>query len=81
LVLGDSSSDPTPPAAPPPAATVLSPPAATPAVLTIKDKALDLGIKDVMDEETWLEAKKIIDTHLSRHPYSPGPYSKKIAYF
>ena len=75
-VLGDSSSDPTPPAIPPPAAMALPPPAATPAVLTIKDKASDLGIKDVTDKETWLDAKKIIAAHLRRHPYSPGPDSK-----
>ena len=52
-ILGDSSSDPTPPPAPPA-------PVAPPVVLSIKDKASDLGIKDVMDKESWMEAKKII---------------------
>ena len=44
-VLGDSASDPTPPAP--------SPPVATPALVIIKDKASDLGIKikDVTDKE------------------------------
>jgi hypothetical protein len=72
-VLGDSSSDPTPPAAVPP------PPAApTPPIVSIKDKASDLGIKDVTDRDSWIEAKKIIDARLRRHPYCPGPDSKAL---
>jgi hypothetical protein len=69
-ILGDSSSDPPPPA--------LKPSAVTPPVLFIKDKASNLGIKDVTDKETWTEAKKIIDARLRRHPYSPGPDTKLI---
>ena len=56
-ILGDSSSmTPTPRAQ--------APSAAMPPILFIKDKASDLGIKDVTDKESWTEAKKIIDTRL-----------------
>ncbi len=48
-------------------------------VLSIKDKASALGIKDVTDKDSWTEAKKIIDARLRRHPYSPGPDSKILA--
>jgi hypothetical protein len=68
LILGDLSSDPSPPA--------LKPSAGTLPVLFIKDKASDLGIKDVTDKALWMEAKKIIDARLRRHPYSPGPDTK-----
>jgi hypothetical protein len=77
-IYGDSSSDPTPPAIPPPIAKSIPPPPAMPTVLTIKDKASDLGIKDVTDRDSWMEAKKIIDARLCRHPYSPGPDSKML---
>jgi hypothetical protein len=67
-VLGNLSSD---PSAPPP-----TPPTPSPAVITIKDKALDLGLKDITDKDSWIEAKKIIDAQLGRPPYCPGPDSK-----
>jgi hypothetical protein len=47
-----------------------------PAVITITDKALDLGLKDITDKNLWIEAKKIIDTRLCCPPYCPGPDSK-----
>ena len=72
-VLDDSSSDPTPPATVPP-----PPVDPTPPIVSIKDKASDLGIKDVTDRDSWIEAKKIIDARLRRHPYCPGPDSKAL---
>ena len=67
-----SSVHPSPPA--PPTTAV-----ATPAgVVIIKDKASDLGIKDISDKDSWIEAKKIIDARLRRHPYSPGLDSKLL---
>jgi hypothetical protein len=67
-VLGDSSSDPTVPDP--------TPPAPPPAGVTIKDKALDLGLKDITNKDSWINAKKIIDARLRRPPYCPGPDSK-----
>jgi hypothetical protein len=67
-VLGESSSDPTVPDP-----TSSAPP---PAVVTIKDKASDLGLKDITDKDSWINAKKIIDARLHRPPYCPGPDSK-----
>jgi hypothetical protein len=67
-VLGNLSSD---PSAPPP-----TPPTPSPAVITIKDKALDLGLNDITDKDSWIEAKKIIDARLRRPPYCPGPDTK-----
>ncbi len=49
-----------------------------PAVVIIKDKASDLGIKDVTDKDSWIKAKKIIDARLRRHPYSPSLDSKLL---
>jgi hypothetical protein len=46
--------------------------------MTMKDKASDLGLKDVMDKDSWIEAKKIIGAHLCRPPYCPGPNSKLL---
>jgi hypothetical protein len=48
-------------------------------VIPIKVKALDLGLKDIIDNDSWTEAKKIIDARLRRHPYCPGPDSKLLA--
>jgi hypothetical protein len=70
-VLEDSSSDPSIPSP-----TTSSPPAA--AVVSIKDKATNLGLKDIMDKESWIDAKKIIDTRLRRPTYCPGPNSKAL---
>jgi hypothetical protein len=39
----------------------------------IKDKPLDLGLKPIKDKESWLNAKKIIESHLCRPPYWAGP--------
>jgi hypothetical protein len=65
----DSSSD---------LSTPVHPPSMLLPVITIKDKALDLGLKDITDKDSWTEAKKIIDTRLRRHPYCPGPDSKLL---
>jgi hypothetical protein len=40
---------------------------------TIKDKPSDLGIKPIKDNESWLNAKKIIESHLCCTPYWAGP--------
>ncbi len=65
-VLEDSLSDPSIP-------NPLPPPA-----LTIKDKAADLGLKDIVDKAFWIEAKKNIDARLHRPPYCPGLNSKAL---
>ena len=65
----ESTSDPVPP---------ILPPATSPPVNTIKDKASDLGLKDITDKDSWKEAKKIIDARLHRHPYCPGPNSRLL---
>ena len=54
------------------------PPTTSPPVITIKDKASDLGLKDITDKDSWTEAKIIIDAHLHCHPYCPGPDSKLL---
>ena len=54
------------------------PPTTAPLVITINDKASDLGLKDITDKDSWTEGKKIIDARLSRHPYCPGPDSKLL---
>ena len=46
-----------------------------PAIPTIKDKASDLGCKDITDKDSWIEAKKIIDARLCRPLFCPGPNS------
>jgi hypothetical protein len=56
-----------------PVAPALAPtpiPVATP--ITIKDKPPDMGIKPIMDKDSWTNAKKIIDAQLRRAPYWPG---------
>jgi hypothetical protein len=65
-VLEDSSSNPSIP-------NPLAPPA-----LTIKDKASDLGLKNVVDKASWIDAKKIINARLCCPPYCPGPNSKAL---
>ena len=42
-------------------------------VPTIKDKPSDLGIKPIKDKESWLNAKKIIESRLCHAPYQAGP--------
>jgi hypothetical protein len=46
--------------------------------MTIKDKASDLGLKDITDKDSWIDAKKIIDAHLCCPPYCPGPNLKVL---
>jgi hypothetical protein len=41
-------------------------------VPTIKDKPPDLGIKPIKEKESWLNAKKIIESCLRRPPYWSG---------
>ena len=67
-VLDDSSSDPSVP--------VPAPPTPLPVVTAIKDKASDLGLKDITDKDSWIEAKKIIDARLRCPPFCPGLDSK-----
>jgi hypothetical protein len=55
------------------------PPTMAPPVISIKDKASDLGLNDITDKDSWTEAKKIIDACLRCHPYCPGPDSKLLA--
>jgi hypothetical protein len=44
----------------------------------IKEKSANLGLKDITDKDSWIDAKKIINAHLRRPPYCPGPDSKKL---
>ncbi len=44
----------------------------------IKDKPSDLGIKPIMDKESWLNAKKIIESRLRCPSYWAGPYGTLI---
>jgi hypothetical protein len=39
----------------------------------IKDKPSDMGIKEITDKDSWMKAKKIIDSRLRRAPFWPGP--------
>ncbi len=68
-VLEDSSLD---PSVPP---HTNSSPSAT-AVVAIKDKAANLGLKDITDKDSWINTKKIINARLCRPPYYPGLVSK-----
>jgi hypothetical protein len=70
-ILEDSSLDPSIPRP-----TTSSPPAA--AVIVIKDNATDLGLKDITDKESWINAKKIINARLRRPPNCPSPNSKAL---
>ena len=57
------------------------PPAPTPtasSVVIIKDKASDLGLKDIVDKQSWIDAKKFIDARLRRPPFYPGPDSTAL---
>jgi hypothetical protein len=57
----------------------IPPPTTAPPVISIKNKALDLGLKDITDKDSWTEAKKIIDARLRCHLYCRGPDSKLLA--
>jgi hypothetical protein len=48
------------------------------AVVAIKDKAANLGLKDITDKDSWINAKKIIYARLRCPPYCPGPDSKAL---
>ena len=48
------------------------PPVPAPSSTSIKDKPSDLGIKPITNNESWIDAKKIIDAQLRRAPYWPG---------
>ncbi len=37
---------------------------------------MDLGLRDITNKDSWIDAKKIIDTQLHRPPYCPGPNSE-----
>jgi hypothetical protein len=39
---------------------------------TIKDRPFNLGIKSILDKETWTNVKKVINAHLLCPPYWPG---------
>jgi hypothetical protein len=55
------------------------PPPITPAVYApIKDKPSDMGIKDIVDKDSWTDAKKVINACLRRAPFSPGPSKSLI---
>ncbi len=45
--------------------------------LTIKDKPLDLGIKPIKDKESWVNARKVVNTQHHWDPYWSGP-SKEL---
>ncbi len=70
LLAGDLSAP-----APVPVPTPLAPPVA---VTSIKDKPSDMGLKDIMDKASWIEAKAVIDSRLRRAPFWPGPTSKAL---
>jgi hypothetical protein len=44
---------------------------------TIKDKPLDMGLKEITNKDSWTDTKKIIDVSLCRAPFWPGP-SKEL---
>ncbi len=49
-----------------------------PPAITIKDKAADLGLKDIINKASWIDVKKIIDAPLGCPPYCPSPDSKAL---
>jgi hypothetical protein len=44
----------------------------------IKDKPLDIGLKDIMDKELWIEAKAVISSRLRHAPFWPSLTSKAL---
>jgi hypothetical protein len=46
--------------------------------LIIKNKPSDLGLKDITDKDSWIEARKIIDACLRHPPYCPSTTSKAL---
>jgi hypothetical protein len=62
-----------------PQPTFPSSPHPPPPITSIKDKPLDMGLKDIPDKELWIEAKAAIDFHLVRcAPFWPSPTSKAL---
>jgi hypothetical protein len=56
----------------------LSTPHPSPAIATtIKDKVLDIGLKEITYKVSWMDAKKVTDTHLCHMPFWLGP-SKEL---
>jgi hypothetical protein len=65
--LSSSGSNPPPagPSAPSSAPAPLpAPPPPPPPIAFIKDKPSDMGLKNILDKDSWIEAKKVIDAHL-----------------
>jgi hypothetical protein len=46
--------------------------------LIIKDKPSDLGLKDITNKDSWIEARKIIDACICCLPYCPSVTSKTL---
>jgi hypothetical protein len=44
----------------------------------IKNKPLNISIKDIINKESWMDAKKIIDLCLRSSPFWPHPTSKAL---
>jgi len=44
----------------------------------IKDKPSDMGIKDIVDKDSWKDAKKVIDSCLRRATFWPGPLKELV---
>jgi hypothetical protein len=49
-----------------------------PPVTSIKDKPSDMGLKDITDKTSWIEAKSVIDSRLRHAPFWPNPTSKAL---
>jgi hypothetical protein len=49
-----------------------------PPITSIKDKPSDMGLKDIMDKDSWIKAKGVIDSHLCHAPFCPSPTSKAL---
>jgi hypothetical protein len=49
-----------------------------PALSTIKGKPSELGMKPIKDKDSWINAKKVIDTRLRRAPYWSDPSKNLI---
>jgi hypothetical protein len=74
---------PTPPVTSPTAQLLTAVKPESPLVTPVKPvesmgKPSDLGIKPIINKDSWIEAKKIIDTHLCCSPFWPGPSKEMI---
>ncbi len=49
-----------------------------PPIASIKDKPLDMGLKDITDKDSWIKAKTAIDLCLRCAPFWPSPTSKAL---